>query len=148
MILRRCSVTRNNSKGSCNGVEFLPPSSFRYRRRKPVGVSKVPSTFVRQFDRSGTLSAGRQAPCAQTSRLRSLSLFGLSVAGLPVSLQRFVPLTTSSLRGSRSLFELSAFLPCSLVTAPRVAFVGGLLMPSARSALPRSGVVRWGERSH
>jgi len=61
------------------------------RRRKPVGGSKVPSTFVRQFNRCGTLSAGRQAPCAQTSRLRSLSLFGLSFAGLPVSLQRLVP---------------------------------------------------------
>jgi len=105
------------------------------RRCEPVGGSKVLSTFVRQFDRSGTLSAGRQAPCAQTSRLRSLSLFVLSFAGLPVLPQRFVPLTTSSLRGSRSLFELSAFLPCSLVTAPRVAFVGGLLMPSARSSL-------------
>ena len=44
-------------------------------------------------------------------------------------------LATSSFRGSRSLFGLAAFLPCSLVTAPRVAFVGGLLMPSARSSL-------------
>jgi len=64
------------------------------------------------------------------SRLRSLSLFGLSFAGLPVLPQRFVPLTTSSLRGSRSLFELAAFLPCSLVTAPRVPFVVPLLMPT------------------
>jgi hypothetical protein len=61
------------------------------RCREPVGVSKAPSTFVRQFDRFGTLSAGRQAPCAQTSRLRSLSLFVRSFAGLPVSLQRLVP---------------------------------------------------------
>jgi len=59
----------------------------------------------------------------------------LSFAGLPVLPQRFVPLTTSSLRGSRSLFELAAFLPCSLVTAPRVAFVVPLLMPTARSSL-------------
>ena len=105
------------------------------RRCEPVGSSKVPSTFVRQFDRCVTLSAGRQAPCAQTSRLRSLSLFGLSFAGLPVSLQRLVPFATSSFRGSRSLFELAAFLPCSLVTAPRVAFVVPLLMPTARSSL-------------
>ena len=116
-----------------------------FRRCEPVGGSKIFSTVVRQFDRSGTLSAGRQAPCAQTSRLRSLYLFVLSFAGLPVLPQRFVPLTTtcppklgvggSSLRGSRSLFELAAFFPCSLVTAPRVAFVVPLLMPTARSSL-------------
>ena len=59
-------------------------------RCKPVGGSKVLSTFVRQFDRSGTLSAGRQAPCAQTSRLRSRASVRRAVAGLAVSLQRLI----------------------------------------------------------
>ena len=86
------------------------------------------------------------------SRLRSLSLFVLSFAGLPVSLQRLVPsphhpfdapLRSHPSRGcrsapvhlvpldsgSRSLLESQTFLPCSLVTAPRVAFVDASSCP-------------------
>jgi len=63
---------------------------FGWRCRKPVGGSKVLSTFVRQFDRSGTLSAGRQAPCLQTSGLRSRASVRRAVAGLAVSLQRLI----------------------------------------------------------
>jgi len=111
------------------------------RRHKPVGGSKVLSTFVRQFDHCGTLSAGRQAPCAQTSRLRSLSLFVLSFAGLPCQSSAARALATSSFRGSRSLFELAAFLPCSMVTAPRVAFV---VLPHAhRPLVTRFARDRW-----
>ena len=94
-------------------IEVVGLSVFRKCLAPSSGNSTATSRCLR----------GVEPPFAQTSRLRSLSLFVLSFAGLPVLPQRFVPLTTSSLRGSRSLFGLAAFLPCSLVTAPRVAFV-------------------------
>jgi hypothetical protein len=53
-------------------VNWRRNASQVLRSGKPVGGSKVPSTFVRQLDRCVTLSSGRQAPGAQTSRLRSL----------------------------------------------------------------------------
>ena len=111
-----------------------------FRRCEPVGGSKVFSTFVRQFDRSGTLSAGRQAPCAQTSRLRSRASVRRAVAGLAVSLQRLIlrhiillmlpsgrtprgavaPLQSISFLSivpAAPSFVVHTFLPCSMVTA-------------------------------
>jgi len=47
----------------------------------------VSLSVVRKFSAPSSgksTAAARQAPCVQTSRLRSLSLFVLSFAGLPV----------------------------------------------------------------
>jgi len=110
------------------------PSPSGDRGREPVGGSKVPSTFVRQFDRCGTLSAGRQAPCAQTSRLRSRASVRRAVAGLAVSLQRLIlrhiilpcqPLPTL-------WFTRSSRAPWSPLLA---SLSSSLLMPTARSSL-------------
>ena len=89
----------------------------------------MPSTFVRQIDRCGTLSAGRRAAlCADIAPPLAVPVRSI-VRWSACQSSAARALATSSFRGSRSLLESQTFLPCSLVTAPRVAFVDASSCP-------------------
>jgi len=111
----------------------MPLKSFIVLILSVVRKSQAPRPATRAA--AARCLRGGERPVRRHRASASGSVFERSFAGPRGSTlaARFAP--TPFVRLGRSLFELSAFLPCSLVTAPRVAFVGGLLMPTARSSL-------------
>ena len=123
--------------GRCEVGQILGCSSWCACRR-----FESPKHLRPASDRSGTLSAVDSS--RQTSRLRSCVGVRRAVAG-PRCSTLAARYRSHAIRSPRPLPSpvFQTFLPCSLVTAPRVAFVVPLLMPIARSSLCSLRVPGW-----